>query len=73
MDTSKGDLSALKKIMARMNVQTYIALGRSVMDMRPGLFPRIAAIGLAAASVLAFIQGLVAPGEIPFKDIIPRP
>lgn len=42
------------------------------MDMGPDLFPRIAAIGLAAASVLAFIQGLVAPEKNPFKDIIPR-
>ncbi len=49
-----------------------LLFGRAVMDMGPDLFPRIAAIRLAAASVLAFIQGLVAPEKNPFKDIIPR-
>ncbi len=49
-----------------------LLFGRAVMDMGSDLFPRIAAIGLAAASVMAFIQGLVAPEKNPFKDIIPR-
>jgi len=49
-----------------------LLFGRSLMDMGPTLFPQIAAIGLAVASICSLIQGLINPEKNPFRDIIPR-
>ncbi len=46
-----------------------MVFGRNLMDMKPTLFPAIAAIGLAAMCVLSIINSYLEPEENPFKDM----
>ena len=46
-----------------------MVFGRNLMDMKPTLFPMLAAIGLAAMCLLSFINSYLEPEENPFKDL----
>jgi len=46
-----------------------MVFGRNLMDMKPTLFPTLAAIGLAAMCVLSFINSYLEPEENPFEDL----
>jgi len=44
-----------------------LTFGRELMDMKPTLFPAIAALGLCAMCVLSLVQSYLDPEENPFK------
>lgn len=46
-----------------------MVFGRNLMDMKPTLFPAIAALCLAAMCVLSIINSYIEPEENPFKDM----
>lgn len=46
-----------------------MVFGRNLMDMKPTLFPAIAALCLAAMCLLSIINSYLEPEENPFKDL----
>jgi len=46
-----------------------MVFGRNLMDMKPTLFPAIAALCLATMCVLSIINSYIEPEENPFKDM----
>jgi len=46
-----------------------MVFGRNLMDMKPTLFPTLAALCLGAMCVLSVINSYIEPEENPFKDM----